>query len=125
PRVLGHQPFEPCYGMWAALLAGGPLVAGLWFVVWRRLYPDAARLARMRRSRAARRATDAIRRAGRTPDPAGTIATAVLGYLRSRFPLPPGAETPGEIGDGLRTAGLSDAEAARAIGFFRRCDEAR
>jgi hypothetical protein len=103
----------------------GPLVAGGWYALWRRMYPDAVRLARMRRSRAARRAVDGIRRAGRSPDPPGTIAAAVLGYLRARYPLPPGAETPGELGDALRAAGLPDAEADAAVGFFRRCDEAR
>jgi hypothetical protein len=125
PRMLGREPFVPGWSVWLLLVIAGPLVAGGWYVVWRRVYPDAARLARIRRSRAARRAADAIRRAGRTPDPPGTIAAAVLGYLRARFPLPPGAETPPEIGDGLRAAGLPDPEAAAAVAFFRHADEAR
>jgi hypothetical protein len=125
PRVLGREPFAPCWGMWAALIVGGSLLAGVWFVAWRRLYPDAARLARLRRSRAARRAADAIRRAGRTPDPAGAVAAAVIGYLRSRYPLGPGADTPTDIGRELRAAGLAEADAEDVVAFFRRCDEAR
>ena len=38
-------------------------------------------------------------RAGRPTRPAA-IAAAVLGYFRARYPLPPGAETPAELGDG-------------------------
>jgi hypothetical protein len=125
PRVLGHRPFAPCWGMWTGLAVLGPVVAAAWFVAWRRLYPDAARLARQRRSRAARRAADAIRRSGRAPDPAGAVAAAVLGYLRSRYPLGPGADTPTDLGRELTAAGLPAAEADAVVGFFRRCDEAR
>jgi hypothetical protein len=125
PSVLGREPFVPGWWTWLLLLAAGPLLAGGWYLAWRRVYPDAARLARIRRSRAARRAADAVRKAGRTPDPPGTIAAAVLGYLRARFPLPPGAETPAEVGDGLRSAGLPDPEAAAVVAFFRHADEAR
>lgn len=123
PRVLERQPFAPDLTAWLVLFALGLLLGLGWYVVWRRVYPDAVRLARLRRGRAARRTADAIRRAGRTPDPPAAIAVAVLGYLRARFPLAPGAETPTEIGDGLRAAGL--AEADTAIDFFRRCDAAR
>jgi hypothetical protein len=122
---LDREPFAPGLWPWLLLLVLGPLVAGGWYAAWRRVYPDAARLARMRRSRAARRAVDAVRRAGRSADPPGTIAAAVLGYVRARYPLPPGAETPGELGDALRAVGVPDDEADAAVGFFRRCDEAR
>jgi hypothetical protein len=86
------------------------------------VYPDAARLARLRRGRAARRATDIIRQAAQTPDPAGTIAAAVLGYLQARFHLPQGAATPREIGQALQQVGYPDDE---MVQFFRRCDEFR
>jgi hypothetical protein len=125
PQVFRREPFAPDAWTWAAAFALAPVLAIAWFAVWRRLYPDAARLARLGRRRAARRAADAIRRAGHTPDPAGAVAAAVLGYLQSRFPLPPGADTPAGIGDGLRTAGLSDADADDVVRFFRHCDEAR
>jgi hypothetical protein len=120
--IWDHAPFTPSERLWWVLFLGLPLLPLAWFLVWRRVYPDAARLSRIRRNRAARRATDAIRRAARTPDPAGTIAAAVLGYLRARHPLPLGAETPAALGDALRDAGHPDDE---VVQFFRRCDEAR
>src|SRR6266540_4137772 len=101
-RVLAREPFAAGWISWLLLFVLGVLIAGIWYAAWRRIYPDGARLARLRRGRAVRRAADAIRRAGRSRDPAGAIAAAVLGYLRARFPLPPGAETPSEVGEGLR-----------------------
>lgn len=110
---------------WIAIGLLGPLAALGWYFAWQRVYPDAARLARMRRTRAARRATDAIRRAGRAPDPHATIANAVLGYLRARFPLSTAAATPGEIGAALLEVGLPSSESNSVADFFRACDAAR
>jgi hypothetical protein len=123
--VLDGPPFAPCGWAWAAVWLAGPLAALAWYLGWRRVFPDAAQLARLRRSRAARRATDAIRRAGRTPDPPAAIAGAVLGYLRSRFPLPPGAVTPTEVGAALAELDLPAADSEAVADFLRACDEAR
>lgn len=123
PRALQSEPFTPGAFLWILLFVLGAVVACLWYVLWRRMYPDGARLAQLRRNRALRRATDAIRKADRSADPAAALSAAVVGYLRSRFPLPIGAETPGEVEESLRTAG--SAEADRIAGFLRRCDEAR
>lgn len=79
----------------------------------------------MRRSRAARRAIEGIRRAGRHPDPGAAIAGAVLGYLRARFPLPPAAVTPSEVGAALAELGLPAPECTAVADFFRACDAAR
>ena len=68
---------------------------------------------------------DAIRKAGRSADPARVIAGAVRGYLRARFPLSRAAETPTEIGHELRLAGLPEADSEAAAEFFRRADAAR
>ncbi len=124
-EVLDGPPFTP--GIWACVVAGllGPLMAFGWYFAWRRVFPDAARLAKIRRSRAARRAVDTIRRAGRTPDPSGTLANAVLGYLRGRFPLPSGAVTPTEVGTALAELGVAAPECDAAANFFRECDAAR
>jgi hypothetical protein len=103
----------------------GPLVSLVWFVAWRRIFPDAVRLAKIRRSRAARRAIDAIHRSGKAVDPPGAIATAVLGYLRSRFPFPPGAATPSEIEVALVELGESAPVSQSVALFFRDCDAAR
>jgi hypothetical protein len=124
-QVLGARPFSPGVWTWIVFALTGPLLATVWYVAWRRVFPDAARLARIRRTRAARRATDAIRRAGRAVDPPAAIGVAVLGYLRSRFPLPPGAVTPTEIGSALAELGLLAADCDAVADFFRSCDAAR
>ena len=124
PVSLTYPTFSEAWS-WFAIGLIGPLASIAWYVVWRRVYPDAARLARMRRTRAARRATDAIRRSSRTSDPAGAIAAAVLGYLRARFPLSPAAATPSEIGAALTELGMPSSEADAVAGFFRACDAAR
>ncbi len=124
PAVLSG-PFEPCWWAWGAAGLFGPLVAFGWYLVWLRVYPDARRLAQMRRSRAARRALDAIRRAGRTPDPPAAIAGAVLGYLRTRFPVPESAVTPPEIVAALAESQVPADVAEQTADVFRTCDRAR
>lgn len=125
PRVLDRAPFVPGCGTWLLLLLGVPVAAGGWYLAWRRVFPDGARLAHLRRTRAAKRALAGVRNAHHTPDPAGAITAAVLGYLRARFPLPVGAETPPEIAEGLRQAGAKDEDVAAAELFFRAGDAAR
>lgn len=124
PGVLARGWAVPS-GAWLVLLFAGPLFGLGWYAAWRRAYPDAARLARMHRSRAARRATHAIRRSGRADDPPAAVAAAVLGYLRTRFPLPPAAVTPSDIGSALAEQGVSPAECGAVAEFFRKCDAAR
>jgi hypothetical protein len=123
-EVLGEPVRVPEWA-WIALLFAGPLAAYGWFAAWRHLYPDAARLAKIRSSRAARRATDAILRAGRTPDPAAALASALLTYLHTRFPLPVGAATPTEVRDALAEHGLPAALCDDTAAFLRACDAAR
>jgi len=118
-------PFVPCRWAWLAAGCFGPLAAMAWFLVWRRIYPDTARMAHLRRSRAARRATDTIRKSGRTPDPPAVIAAAVLGYLRTRFPLPESAVTPSEIALELLDAKVPANIAEATADVFRECDRAR
>ncbi len=124
-RLLESELYSPGLVAWLLLGAGVPAIAGVWYLVWQRIDPAAGRHARARRSRAARRATDAIRRSARTADPGGAVASAVLGYLRSRFPLPTGAETPAEVGAGLQGAGLPAKSAGEVVEFLRHCDAAR
>lgn len=125
PRVLQSRPFAPGVWTWIAFALVGPLLALGWFVAWRRIYPDATRLARIRRTRAARRAIDTIRRSARAVDPPGAIAAAVLGYLRARFPLPYSAVTPLEIETSLTDLGMPAEDSNRVADFFRGCDAAR
>lgn len=125
PGLLGPAPFAP--GGWAcpAAVLLGPLAAGGWYLAWRRLYPGAARAARIRRRRAADRAARAIRRSAKAVDPAAAVGAAVVGYLAARFPLPPGADTPAEVGDALTAGGLAAGPTGEVVGFLRRCDAAR
>lgn len=125
PPLEPGAPFAPCGRAWAAAALFGPLAALGWFLAWRRVYPGAARLAHLRRSRAARRALDAVRRAGRAADPPAATAAALLDYLRARFPVPESAATPGEIGDALRAAAVPPELAAFVADVFRACDRAR
>jgi hypothetical protein len=98
-----------------------PFAVSLWVSAWRRVYPDAARLAVLRRNRAVRRALDRLAKADRAPDPAGEAATAVREYLVERFGVPPAAHTPGELAAAVADIG----HAAKAEAYFRRCDAAR
>jgi len=82
-------------------------------------------MAHLRRSRAARRATDAIRKSGRAPDPPAVIAAAVLSYLRTRFPLPESAVTPAEIAAALLESRVPAEMAEEVAEVFRDCDRAR
>jgi hypothetical protein len=125
PRVLDRQPFSPTVWTWIAFALIGPLVAVGWFLGWRQVFPDATRLARMRRTRAAKRAIDAIHRSDAAVDPHGAIAAAVLGYLRARFPFAPSAVTPHEIGAALAELGMHATETDAVTDFFRACDAAR
>jgi hypothetical protein len=125
PDVLGRGPFVPGAWAWLAMAAFGPLAAWGGFVAWRRVYPDSARQALIRRSRAARRALETIAAAHKRPDTAAAITNAVLHYLRHRFPLPAGADTPSELEAGLRAADVPAVDAAVTAEFFRMCDEAR
>ncbi len=115
------------YEDWAWLTVGlaGPLFALGWYIAWRRVYPDAQRLAKLHRSRAARRTMDAIRRANQAPDPPTAIAAAMLQYLRARFPLPRAAVTPSEIGTALVELELPNPDSEAVARFFRTCDAAR
>jgi hypothetical protein len=125
PQVLEKRQFITGWWPWLIVGLAGPICALTWFLAWQRVFPDARRLAKMRQTRAARRATDAIRRANLANDPPAAIATTVLNYLRTRFPLPPGAVTPGEIETALGDLKVSVHVCTAVAEFFRSCDAAR
>ena len=128
---------DPVLGRWTAWTPPGPLTATLvlappllclaWFFGWQRLYPDAARVARRRRSLAGRRALAALRGVKRLPpvQQAARSAAVVADYLRARFDAPAGEPTPAEAAGWLTRAGRSPALAERAAAFFRACDAVR
>jgi hypothetical protein len=102
-----------------------PVAVAAWVLGWRRLFPAAARRAKVRRVRAVRTALDRLKRAPAAPDPAAEAAAAVRGYLAGRFNLPPAARTPAEIGLALRSTGQPGPVAGAAVGFLAACDAAR
>lgn len=125
PELLDNRPLSPTLWSWLVLGVAGPVLAVGWYAAWRWTYPGAAKLAQRQRSKAARRASEAIRRAGHAPDPPAAIAAAVLGYLRARFPLPIGAVTPSEVGAALGQLGLPQPECDAVADVLRECDAAR
>jgi tetratricopeptide (TPR) repeat protein len=126
PAVLERQmPWTPPrLGTIGTLLLAPPLGCIAWYLIWRRLYPDAARLASQRRSRAARRALQALRSARRldAESRAARIAAIVTGYLQQRLDLTIAEPTPGEIALLFGQHDFSPALTEQAIRFFERCD---
>lgn len=117
-------------GMLALVLGAlaAPITAGLWWLLWRRCYPDAASRHRLRRRRAARQAWRAITQAPRDTDPARIIAHALRTYLQDRYGLPEQAVTPEEVRDALnalRRAGAPGDEREGEEDLPDRPDETR
>ncbi len=125
PEVLAGPRFLPGRGWWLGLAVAGPMLAGGWYWVWRRLNPDGPRLARLARSRSTRRAVEAIRRASGSSEPPAALAWAVIGYLRERHRLPAAAVTPGEVATALQELGMATDAVEAVTAFLRSCDAAR
>jgi hypothetical protein len=129
PSLLAHrEPWSlPSLPILIVLLLAPPFGCAGWYFVWRRLYPDAARLLKQRRSRAATLALKQLQHLPRGPteERATHIAAAVTTYLQQRLDLPTAEPTPVEAAAYLRTAGCSEALTKRAEQFFHQCDAAR
>jgi tetratricopeptide (TPR) repeat protein len=129
PGVLERQtPWSPPrLGTMLALLLAPPLGCFVWYLVWQRLYPDAARLANQRRSRAARHALEALHAAGRldAESRAARTAAIVAGYLQQRLDLAIAEPTPREVAGLFAQHGCSSALTEQGVRFFDTCDSAR
>ena len=113
--------------LFITLLVAPPFLCAGWYLAWRRLYPDAARLARRRRSRAAEIALRSLEQAGKA-DPDRTVpqfVTIMAEYLRGRWELPAAEPTPAEVVEHLRRIGCPAELAERAGAFFGACNTAR
>jgi hypothetical protein len=124
-REGGRLP-GPLVLMVALLLP--PMGALAWYVAWRRLYPDAARLARRRRSRAAQEAIKALHDLDNRADPekrARRTAAAVAAYLRNRLELSVVEPTPAEAAALLGARGLPAELAGQTADLLRRCAAVR
>ncbi len=106
---------------------GIPCLCGGWYGFWRWKNPEAARVARQRRSRAAQRALHSLSRItpGDAEQQARDVSLVLAGYLKSRFDLPGATPTPDEVAAHLTAAGVraETGEALRA--FFAACDGVR
>jgi hypothetical protein len=108
----------------ALLLVIPPVLCGIWYSVWRHLYPDAVAQLQRRRGRAARLALGALRK---LPTSTGgeRVASIVAEYLRQRLDLPAADPTPPEAAERVRAWGLSRELSERLVGLLRDCDRAR
>lgn len=119
-RDVLHLPSLPAL---VGLLLLPPLAGVGCYLAWRRLYPDAARRARVRQSRAAQHALKALQASGAaTPD---GVAAVAVGYLQQRLGMPGVAPTPVEVAAYLERTGAPPVLAGKAAEFFRACDAAR
>jgi len=105
----------------AIMLAVPPFACVVWFLLWSRRNPSAARLAHVRRSRAASEALRDISVACGRP---GGLAATVLGYLHNRAGVSRNAVTPTDVKTSL--AGKApDNLVERTVALLRACDAAR
>ena len=129
PEVLERQsPWSPpSIGTCVVLLLVPPFACIAWYLLWRRMYPDAARLASQRRSRAARRALQALHAARRldTETRATRTTAIVAGYLQQRLDLAIAEPTPREVALLFAQQGCSSALTEQAVRFFEACDSTR
>lgn len=111
---------------WWLVAALPPIVAVGWCAVWRALNPIGDRLARRRRSRAARLALRTLHSLARHPpaDPSAVV-TCIAIYLAERFDMPGVFRTPADLASHLRAANASDETIAECVEFFRAADSAR
>lgn len=123
-----HEPWSPPSWPWiVVLLTAPPVGATLWLVAWRRFYPDAARRARLRRSRAARQALAALDRMGGSTGSslAEQLATIFSQFLVERHDLSSVAATPAETETFLRERGVAEPLTQRVAELLRTCDALR
>jgi hypothetical protein len=104
-----------------------PSLCVLWYAAWRRRYPDAARLANQRRSRAARQGLKALRSLRTSDDRERTleVGAILVEYLRKRLDLVVGEPTPAEVAAHLQRMGSSPTLAQEVARFFASCDATR
>ncbi len=129
PAVLERQaPWTPPrWGTVLVLLLAPPLGCLAWYLVWRRMYPDAARLASQRRSGAARRALHALEGTRRldAPTRAARTSAIVAGYLHERLDWTIAEPTPHEVELLFAEHGFAPELTERAARCFEACDRAR
>lgn len=129
PALLRHEEVfrTPSVTLLALLILLPPTLGALCYIGWRRLNPDAARLARRRQSRAAVVALRDLNALGTRQGPERVQRTLdiAITYLRDRLHLPSVEPTPAEVTVHLSQAGTSLTSVKQAADFFHACDAAR
>jgi hypothetical protein len=120
-RLLGTAS-SPAVALCVALL-GPPTFCGFAYLVWRRWYPDAVRVAAVQRSRAAATAIRCLRTAD--ANPGRDVSAALIGYLHDRTGLPKMASTPAEITAHIAGTGQLTQRVKDISELLHRCDHAR
>ncbi len=123
-----EEPAGPPNTWLLVLMAVAPPACCIaWYGMWRRLNPDAARMARQRRSRAAQQAVETLTRKGTNQSrmEALEVGEILASYLRQRIDFSPLEPTPGEVARHLEGKGFSVDLSARVADFFHACDAAR
>lgn len=125
PLVTRAPPALP--SLLFALLALPVVGCVIWQRVWKRLYPDAARQATLRRSRAARRALADLGRlrAPLTRTSAGAASHVLARYLRERLDQPQAEPTPREVADHLRRLRITASNVETLHALMTALDEYR
>lgn len=115
----------PRWTMWLGIVAP-PFIAIGWFIIWRLLNPEGARLARRQKSRAARSALRSLQLLGRNAaTSSGDVVRCATIYLTHRYNLPGVFRTPGELSEHLREARAGDMIIAESEAFLRMADATR
>jgi hypothetical protein len=115
----------PALGWWLAAV-GPPSMALAAYVAWRIVNPEGARLARRRRSRAARAALRTLHGLARHPPVDLTrVVGCVAEYVAERFDLPGVFRTPGDVAKRLREVNAPEPLVHECEDFFRETDVAR
>jgi hypothetical protein len=111
----------------AGLLLAPPVLCLVWYSAWRRAYPDAARVARQKRSRAAQHALKALGGLSKLTDEQQAYrAEAVLAeYLRERLDIAVALQPPVQVAAQLSQAGFATSLVREIAEFFAACTAAR
>jgi hypothetical protein len=115
----------PGWAWWLAIVVPPVLAVGA-CIVWQIRNPVGARLARKRRSRAARSALKSLHGLSRqsNADPAAVVV-CLAAYLAERHNLPGLYLTPGELKNRMAEAGVDTATIEECQGFWRAADAVR
>jgi hypothetical protein len=139
PSFAGHFATDPealaasacctegCGRALLIVLVAAPLLAGAYVVAWRIAFPNAAKLRRLKRNRAVRRALTELAALAHLAagDSTRRVDQALLRYLHERFDLPADRATAVEVADFLRSLGLRAPALECVDTCLRQCESQR